>query len=465
MVLRHWTRGRGIGVALAVSLSGLTILWLSVGAVVVPISSHYLVTVRAENPRLTEIEASLAVQGDILEMDGGYAEHLPDRWAKFVHELSASDPADRPIALQYLGGARWRIPAPLPRTIRLRYHVTLDHDKEDWPFGAKEAAYGKRDWYFYTSRTLFIGHSRLTGTSVQFRLPDGWMATTPWSDVPGEHDTFRVPNFQELANVALVLGQYAKRRVLSGGSEVTIALGVDLADAMDLFESTLEPLLPAATKLFAGAPAGKFVVLANRATYSSGGAFIRSVSMVFKDPPSAESRSELGHFLGHELVHLWLGNAIQASEVEKEYWLSEGFTDYLSYRLLVDVGLMRRPELANVFADESKKYMAHAGQLSLRAAGLEKDKNYDLVYSGGFMTALALDSETRQRSGGARDLYTMMRQMYRDFGGPGKRYTFEDVVRIAGKTAGSADVSRLLRDCVAGTQIIDTRKYLNNPRS
>src|SRR5256885_2633108 len=116
---------------------------------------------------------------------------------------------------------------------------------------------------------------------------------------------------------------------------------------------------------------------------------MRSVSMVFKGPPSAESKLQLGQFLGHELVHLWLGNAIQASEVEKEYWLSEGFTDYLSYRLLVDLGSMRRADLAKVAAEESTKYLTHAGELSLRAAGLEKDKNYDLVYSGGFLCPLA----------------------------------------------------------------------------
>src|SRR5256885_7773692 len=75
--------------------------------VAAPVSSHYLVTVRAENPRQTEIDASLAVDGDILEMDEGYAEHPPDRWAKFVHEVSATDAANRPIALEYLGAARW----------------------------------------------------------------------------------------------------------------------------------------------------------------------------------------------------------------------------------------------------------------------------------------------------------------------------------------------------------------------
>jgi predicted metalloprotease with PDZ domain len=124
---------------------------------------------------------------------------------------------------------------------------------------------------------------------------------------------------------------------------------------------------------------------------------------------------------------------------------------------------MRRPDLERVSAEESTKYLTHAGRLSLRAAGLEKDKNYDLVYSGGFVTALALDSEIRRHTGGTRDLYAMMRLMYRDFGRSSKGYTFEDVVRLAGKTSGSADVPKLLRDCVAGQQVIDVRKYAPRP--
>jgi predicted metalloprotease with PDZ domain len=425
--------------------------------------SQYVLTVRSANPTVTEVEASLAVTDDILEMDEGYAEHLPDRWAKFVHGLSARDTAGRSIALQYLGAAKWRIPAPRPSVIRLTYRVTLDHDKEDWPFGAKEAAYRKPDWYFYTSRTLFIGNAHLSGVSVQFRLPASWTVTTPWTEVAGARNTFRVPNFDELTNVALVMGKYATRTVRSGESQVTIALGRDLADALDVFERTARSLLPAATNVFGGAPAGTFVVLANRATYSSGGAFIRSVSMVFKDPPTAASRVELGQFLGHELVHLWLGNAVRAAEVEQEYWLSEGFTDYLSYRLLVDVGLMSRADLAGVFETQNQKYLKHAGERSLRAAGLEKDKNYDLVYSGGFMVAVAIDSDIRRESNKVRDLYSMVREMYREFGTSGRRYTFDDVVRIAERMSGSPKVSALLRDCVAGQQILDTRSYLNNP--
>jgi predicted metalloprotease with PDZ domain len=424
------------------------------------VPSEYVLTVRAANPTVTEVEASLAVTDDILEMDDGYAEHLPDRWAKFVHGLSASDTAGRTIALQYLGAAKWRIPAPRPRVIRLAYRVALDHDKEDWQFGAKEAAYSKQDWYFYTSRTLFIGTAHLSGATIRFRLPTGWTVTAPWAEVAGARDTFRVPNFEELTNVALVMGKYATRTVRSGASQVTIALGVDLADAMDVFESTARALLPAATKVFGGAPAGTFVVLANRATYSSGGAFIRSVSMVFKDAPTAASGVQLGQFLGHELVHLWLGNAIRAAEVEHEYWLSEGFTDYLSYRLLVDIGLMSRADLAGVFETQSQKYLTHAGERSLRAAGLEKDKNYDLVYSGGFMVAVAVDSEIRRGSNNVRDLYAMVREMYRVFGTSGRRYTFDDVVSIAARMSGSPKVSALLQDCVAGQQILDTRSYL-----
>jgi hypothetical protein len=123
---------------------------------------------------------------------------------------------------------------------------------------------------------------------------------------------------------------------------------------------------------------------------------------------------------------------------------------------------MSPADMAGVFETQSQKYLTHAGERSLRAAGLEKDKNYDLVYSGGFMVAVAVDSEIRRWSNNVRDSYAMVREMYGVFGTSGRRYTFDDVVSIAERMSGSPKVSALLQDCVAGQQILDTRSYLTS---
>jgi predicted metalloprotease with PDZ domain len=426
------------------------------------VTARYIITVDPQEPRLARVSAHLPVLLDRLQMNPEYAEQLPDRWAKFITGMTAKDETGKEIKLNYLGAARWNIPSPLPRTIDLCYLVHLDHDKEVWEFGPKEAAYAKKDWFFYTGRTLFIGYPDQKDTSVEFKVPEGWTVTTPWEKtLSNAPETFSVPNFKELTNVGLVLGKYSQKTLRAGGSAVTIALGQDLAGSMDLFEALIKPLLPRTADFFAGSPAGKFVILANRDNYTSGGAFIRSVSLVFSEPPSAEETAYIAHILCHEMIHLWIGNAIHPADEDHENWLAEGFTDYLSYQIMADAGLLTRQQVLEQIAEENAKYLAVAGHISMREAGEKKADNYDLVYSGGFMAAFALDAEIKKASRGKNSFQTLLRAMYQQFGVTGNSYTLGDVVQLASQAAGK-NLSPFFNSYVQGIKIIRLSEYITN---
>jgi predicted metalloprotease with PDZ domain len=414
--------------------------------------ARYSIRVSAEQPRLVDVSVDLENVADVLEMDPEYAEALPDRWAQFVSHLTAVDPSGRAVKISYEGAAQWRLGPGHPSSLRLTYRVSLEHDKTHWEFGAKEAAYSKPNWVFYTGRALFIAPPDLGASTVDFVLPPRWTVTTPWQAAPRPR-AFVVPGFRELTHVGLVMGKYAEQTLRVGGTNVTVALGEDLAGSMHLFVSALEPLLPAAADLFGGSPPGTFVVLANRDTYTSGGAFLRSISMVFEKAPTAETKIFLAHFLGHEMLHLWIGGAIRAADEDHQNWLAEGFTDYLSYQLMFQEGLLTSKQLSEQASVEYAKYRAQAGRISLFRAGEQKDKNYDLVYSGGYIAALSLDAEIRRLSSGHHDLRTLMRSMYRQFGSTGTRYTYDDVVRVASGCAG-ADLSEWFRNYVQGIQVL-----------
>jgi predicted metalloprotease with PDZ domain len=442
----------------------LTAVFGSLGASA-QVTARYIITVDPQDPRLDRVSAHLPVLGDSLQMNPEYAEKLPDRWAKFITSLTAKDETGKEIKLNYRGAARWKIPSPLPRTIDLTYSVHLDHDKEDWEFGPKEAAYAKKDWFFYTGRTLFIGYPDQKETIVEFKVPEGWSVTTPWEKTPSNApEMFSAPNFKELTNVGLVLGKYSERTLRIGGSAVTIALGQDLAGSMDLFESMLRPLLPRTADFFAGSPTGKFVILANRDNYTSGGAFIRSVSLVFSEPPSAKETAYIAHILCHEMIHLWIGNAIHPADEDHENWLTEGFTDYLSYQIMADAGLLTRQQVMDQIAEENKKYLAVAGHISMREAGEKKADNYDLVYSGGFMAAFALDAEIKNASKGKNSFQTLLRAMYQQFGVTGNPYTFEDVVQLANQAAGK-ELSPFFNSYVKRTKIIRLSEYVTTNKN
>ncbi|MGK2935243.1 MAG: hypothetical protein ACSLFE_08410 [Gemmatimonadaceae bacterium] len=433
----------------------------------------YTVTVPAYDNRSIRVRAHIVLADSLLLMYPEGADHVPDGWATYVRDLTATDDKGRPVALRASGPAQWVVPPPLPRALNLRYEVLVHHDAGPWPFGSKEAAYARPDFVFLTGKALFIAQYQTADAVVRVVLPPTWSVATPWADLDTVRmpqlaaapsavtHTFTVPNVYELLEVGMLVGRYLERTIRSGDAAVTLAVGRDLESALPLFEAAVRPLVPAAAAVFGGTPKGKFVVIANRDTYDGGTSFTRSFGMVFKDVPTAQNRGNWGHVIAHELLHLWNGTAIRPADGAQEYWFSEGFTDYLADLLEHRTGMITENTLIARIGQHYDKYLAARAVgpgMSLRSAGDEKAKYYDLVYSGGLLTALALDVELRQRSAGQRGLEDLLRVMYRDFGGTGKPYAAADVQRAATEVAG-ADLATFFAQYVDGTAALPMQTY------
>lgn len=436
----------------------------------------YTVTVPAYDNRVVAVQAHIVLADSLLLMYPEGADHVPDSWATYVRDLTATDDVGRPVTLRASGRAQWVVASPLPRALNLSYEVLVHHDAGPWPFGSKEAAYARTDCVFLTGKALFIAQYQTADAVVRVVLPPTWSVATPWADLdqarvpqapaapPTVTHTFAVPNVYELLEVGMLVGRHLERTIRSGDAAVTLAVGRDLESALPLFEAAVRPLVPAAAGVFGGTPKGKFIVIANRDTYDGGTGFTRSFGMVFKDVPTAQNRGNWGHIIAHELLHLWNGIAIRPADGAQEYWFSEGFTDYLANLLEHRTGMITEDTLIARIGQHYDKYLAARAVgpgVSLRSAGDDKAKYYDLVYSGGFLTALALDVELRQRSAGRRGVEDLLRAMYRDFGGTGKPYAAADVQRAASEVAG-ADLGTFFARYVEGTAALPMHAYFRS---
>jgi predicted metalloprotease with PDZ domain len=115
--------------------------------------------------------------------------------------------------------------------------------------------------------------------------------------------------------------------------------------------------------------------------------------------------------------------------------------------------------LPHVIHAQLADYGRQAGRAPMQAVSNDKAKYYDLIYSGGFLVALALDVELRARTDLARGLPDMLRAMYAKFGGEGDpRYTAQDIAHVASETCG-CDLLPFFTRYVFGMDVLPVHQF------
>lgn len=115
--------------------------------------------------------------------------------------------------------------------------------------------------------------------------------------------------------------------------------------------------------------------------------------------------------VAHEMMHSWIPNRIgrmPEDEQPASYWLSEGFTNWVTWRTLVRGGIWTPQVYAEAF---NKSVAAHDISPVRHATGAEISAGFwrsrdlqALPYHRGMLIAVWLDLEIRERTGGRLDL-------------------------------------------------------------
>ena len=122
------------------------------------------------------------------------------------------------------------------------------------------------------------------------------------------------------------------------------------------------------------------------------------------------SAADIAEVIGHEMMHSWapdaIGGVAKDSAQRGDYWLSEGFTDWASWRVMMRAKLWTPDEFAAAFNarlaayDNSRLRLAPNSTIT---AGFWSDPDArDLAYQRGMLLALYWDDQVRTRTNGAR---------------------------------------------------------------
>lgn len=162
--------------------------------------------------------------------------------------------------------------------------------------------------------------------------------------------------------------------------------------------------------------------------------------------PEFDNDNMLNYLLMHEYLHRWIGQEVVVQAEDQEHaWFSEGFTDFYTYKLLHEGGLMTFEDyLNNINTLIGEYYKSKIKNMPIDSLGDNYWKSADyqkIPYHKGLTIALWLDNKLRARSG--KSLDRLMLNLI-ELNKTGEDITFDKFVDETNKMLGQ-DISKELR--------------------
>ena len=339
-----------------------------------------------------------------------------------IKDLQAYDGNNAPISLKYVGEGGWETDSA-QKAARITYQVRADHDAVDWGDGGPgkdEVATRFDNSYFFVGHAFFVIDYDWPSCPIDvvFDLPDDWVVTSPW---PMNEMTATPSTPSNLARNGFAMGTDRPKSAKLGELEITWLTSANLKPVEKRITELMEIVPAEYSEFFGGAPGQKFNTYFFSDYMTDGGAFENSFAMRVAYPLSAADELVWSHTLGHETMHLWNGaGGIKGANPERTYWFTEGFTDYLTIKLMRKAGLIDDALLQQRLANILRRFeiaKRRSPNVKLADAGAKKMENWELIYGGGALTALLLDAELSAKDPTAfrramRDLYAHSDEPY-----------------------------------------------------
>lgn len=129
----------------------------------------------------------------------------------------------------------------------------------------------------------------------------------------------------------------------------------------------------------------------------------QSFACMVSDNAAPHKQKRVSYLFFHEMMHHWIGNTIRTADEEKQYWFSEGFTDYYQTKLRLRSGVLSTAQFIDeinndVLAPYSQSPVRNMPNDSMTYAHFWNDKYYEkLPYQRGFLFAFLLDNHIKHK--------------------------------------------------------------------
>lgn len=390
-----------------------------------PAAVRYTLSVTAPDPASPpRVHVALEFAG---EADGETELILPQAWGgeehlwRVVRDLAVEGDGAR---LEPGADSARRVLRHAPgAALRVRYEVVQDRAGAPRATGRNPYRPVLQPGFVHLLGNTIIARPGMDdATGVSFAadpLPAGWSFA---SDL--EHAGARRPlALGNVADCVIVAGDFriVRRGAAGGGLRVALRGEWPFSDAE--FADRLERIVRA-HRLFWRERDEPFLVTvlplaADPGVYSIGGTGLSDAFAFFATGET--DAVSLSRVLAHEHLHTWIprriGRLSEGADEAGDYWLSEGFTDFYTFRLLVRDRLWSLDDYARELNDLLSRYarspVREAPNARVASDFWSNADVRDLPYQRGFLLAMAWDHRLREASGGRRDLDDVMLDLRR----------------------------------------------------
>ncbi|MFZ4071995.1 MAG: hypothetical protein ACOYJ6_18085 [Caulobacterales bacterium] len=242
-------------------------------------------------------------------------------------------------------------------------------------------------------------------------------------------------------------------RVVDAGEGARLALRGATANKTDTAWRESFTALAQAQRRYWGAVAGPFLVAVlslprwSGPNTTVGGSGLGDAFAAFAGADA--SARDIEEVIGHEMMHSWAPDAISGGAKDDaqrgDYWLSEGVTDWASWRVMMRAKLWTPDDFAAAFnarlGDYDRSRLRLAPNSAITAGFWSDPDARDLAYQRGMLLAVYWDDIVRTRTNGARSFDHVLWRM-RDLARAGGPRTAADLPPLAMRDVSGVDIRR-----------------------
>lgn len=347
------------------------------------------------------------------EPDGTTVLHLPDAWGgetelwRGVQDLAVEggtlSAADSP--------ARREVVHPPGASLTVTWRIRQFHAGEPQVTGDNDYRPFVQPGFFHVVGNTAVLHPSSVAQSAPVAVSIGPVRPGDVFASDLEHHTDRTLSMGDLVESIMVGGDF---RLIEGGGGIRLAIRGQWDRPDGDWRQVLEALSEG-QRAYWGSEAQPYLVTVLPLTDPTGGAISvggtgRGDAFAFFATVNAPVGT-LDQVMSHELMHSWVPGRLgrvspDASEAEG-YWLSEGFTDWASWRTLVRQGLWTEGQFAAAFNDHLRRYDLSPARNLTNAEAADQfwtsEHANRLAYLKGMLLAARWDHAVRTATAGARD--------------------------------------------------------------